>query len=137
MHFRDVVILRMYVLQETKREILEDLDMLNFMIMPQPKKESNLLEQILTVEQLGLILHNLNNVLEVIEEVVVASVEVAAVIAVVSEEAVVASVEVAAVTVEASEEAVVVSEEAVEEVEEVLVVEYSLMTMIRLLKKVT
>jgi hypothetical protein len=87
------------------------------MIMPQPKKESNLLEQILTVEQLGLILHNLNNVLEVIEEVVVASVEVAAVIAVVSEEAVVASVEVAAVTVEASEEAVVVSEEAVEEVE--------------------
>jgi len=119
MHFRDVVILRMYVLQETKREILEDLDMLNFMIMPQPKKESNLLEQILTVEQLGLILHNLNNVLEVIEEVVVASVEVAA------------------VTVEASEEAVVVSEEAVEEVEEVLVVEYSLMTMIRLLKKVT
>jgi hypothetical protein len=54
---------------------------------------------------------------DLIEEVVVASVEVAAVIAVVSEEAVVASVEVAAVTVEASEEAVVVSEEAVEEVE--------------------
>lgn len=94
MHFRDAVILRMYVLQGTKREILEDLDMLNFTIMPQPKKVFYWLVQILTEERLGLILHSLNNDPGVIEEAVVASVEVAAVIVVVSEEAVVASEEV-------------------------------------------